>query len=110
MARKAEVHLQDDLDGGPADETVHFALDGQEYELDLSRTNAEKLRRALRPFITGSRKIPNKEPKTDAKRSAIRWNPDTPQIRKWAQINGYDVSDRGRIPRNIQEAYYAAAR
>lgn len=110
MARKVEVHVQDDVDGGPADETVHFALDGQEYELDLSRANAEKLRRALHPFIIGSRKVSNKAPKTGAKRSAIRWNPDTPQIRKWAQINGYDVSERGRIPRNIQEAYYAAAR
>ena len=40
MAQKVEVHLEDDLDGGPADDTVTFALDGKDYEIDLSTANA----------------------------------------------------------------------
>jgi hypothetical protein len=51
MARKIEVLLVDDLDGGTADETVTFSLDGAHYEIDLSSDNAKKLRSALQPFV-----------------------------------------------------------
>ena len=44
MARKVQVLLVDDLDGGAADETVSFALDGASYKIDLSSINAKKLR------------------------------------------------------------------
>ena len=40
MAKRTVVVLEDDLDGGPADETVTFALDGVSYEIDLSSSNA----------------------------------------------------------------------
>jgi hypothetical protein len=40
MAQKITVTLEDDLDGGPADQTVRFGLDGAEYEIDLSISNA----------------------------------------------------------------------
>jgi hypothetical protein len=56
MAQKITVELQDDLDGGPADETVRFGVDGAEYEIDLSKKNAAALRRKLAPFIEHSRK------------------------------------------------------
>ena len=58
MAQKVEIHLEDDLDGGPADHTLTFALDGKDYEIDLSDANAEKLRKALRPFVAAARKAP----------------------------------------------------
>jgi hypothetical protein len=32
MAQKITVELQDDLDGGPADGTVRFGVDGAEHE------------------------------------------------------------------------------
>ena len=51
MARTLVVTLTDDLDGGDADETVTFGLDGKSYEIDLSEANAEKLRKALAPFV-----------------------------------------------------------
>ena len=56
MAQKVEVRLEDDLDGGPAEHTVTFALDGKDYEIDLSNSNAEKLREALRPYVATGRK------------------------------------------------------
>jgi hypothetical protein len=51
MAQKITVTLEDDLDGGPAAETVRFGLGGAEYEIDLSKKNATAFRRQLAPFI-----------------------------------------------------------
>ena len=56
MAQKVTVELEDDLDGGPAEETVRFGVDGSEYEIDLSKKNAAALRRKLAPFIDHARK------------------------------------------------------
>jgi hypothetical protein len=40
MATKITVALEDDLDGGPAEETLRFGVDGSEYEIDLNKKNA----------------------------------------------------------------------
>ncbi len=55
MAKTVIVKLTDDIDGSDADETVHFALDGRSYEIDVSTANAAKLRDALRPFVERAR-------------------------------------------------------
>ena len=55
MAKTVIVKLTDDIDGGDADETVHFSLDGKSYEIDVNRANAGKLRDALKPFISKGR-------------------------------------------------------
>ena len=47
MAQRVEILLIDDIDETPADEKVRFALDGNNYEIDLSSENAAKLREAL---------------------------------------------------------------
>jgi hypothetical protein len=39
MAKTTIVQLTDDLDGGKADTTVSFGLDGVNYEIDLSEEN-----------------------------------------------------------------------
>lgn len=56
MARKVTVRLEDDLDGKSVAETVRFALDGVEYEIDLSRENARKLRSKLESYIQIARR------------------------------------------------------
>ena len=56
MAQKITVALEDDLDGGPADETVRFGLGGAEYEIDLNKKNAKAFRKQLAPFIEHARK------------------------------------------------------
>jgi hypothetical protein len=56
MAQKVTVELEDDLDGGPAEETVRFGVDGSDYEIDLSKKNAAAFRRTLAPFIEHARK------------------------------------------------------
>jgi hypothetical protein len=107
MAQKVEIHLEDDLDGGPADDTIQFSLDGRDYEIDLSNTNAEKLREALRPYAETGRKATRSGARGTRSRASGS-DPDTAKIRAWAKENGYEVSDRGRIHQTVKDAYYAA--
>ena len=96
MAQKVRIILEDDLDGGPADETIRFGLDGAHYEIDLSSANAARLRDAIR----------TRAPRGTA--APVKRNPETAAIREWAKANGHKVSDRGRIHQDIQDAYYEA--
>ena len=111
MAQKITVVLEDDLDGGPADETVRFALDGSAYEIDLSeidlsKKHAKALRRKLEPFISHARKA-GRRPRRQAGRSAAS-RERSDGIRAWARAHGIAVSDRGRIPASVAEQYEAA--
>ncbi|GAA2200851.1 Lsr2 family protein [Sinomonas flava] len=109
MAQKVQIILEDDIDGGKADETVRFSLDGSNYEIDLSSANAEKLRKALAEFISAGRKASVRgaaAPKARAASSSR--NSDSAKIRQWARDNGYNVNARGRIQAEIQEAYHKA--
>lgn len=106
MAQTVKIILEDDLDGGPADETVRFGLDGNHYEIDLSSDNATNLRDALAGYIAGARRESKRKPRATSSSSSK--NSDTAKIRKWAQENGHPVADRGRIHQHIRDAYYAA--
>lgn len=112
MAQTVKIILEDDLDGGPAEETVRFGLDGTQYEIDLSEDNAGKLRDAVRPFVAKARRAKDagKQPRSGGGRPAGKGNPDIPAIRKWAKEKGMPVSDRGRIHQDVQDAYYEAHR
>ncbi|CAM5619366.1 Lsr2 family protein OS=Streptomyces alboniger OX=132473 GN=CP975_19810 PE=4 SV=1 [Streptomyces alboniger] len=109
MAQKVQVLLVDDIDGGEADETVTFALDGKTYEIDLTTTNADKLRGLLEPYVKGGRRTGGRASGGRGKaRAASGGSQDTAQIRAWAKDNGYEVNDRGRVPQSIREAYEKA--
>ncbi|GAA1905876.1 Lsr2 family protein [Arthrobacter gandavensis] len=106
MAQKVKIILVDDLDGGSADETVRFGLDGSQYEIDLSNDNAKNLRAALKQYVDAGRKTGGRTGRprgTGASRSN-----EAAQIREWARSNGYTVSERGRVNSEIIEAYRAA--
>ncbi|MET9885975.1 Lsr2 family protein [Streptomyces sp. NPDC006430] len=107
MAQKVQVLLVDDLDGGEADETVTFALDGKTYEIDLTTANAEKLRGLLEPYTKGGRRTGGRAGAGRAKgrAAATSGHPDTAEIRAWAKAQGMSVNDRGRVPQDIREAY-----
>ena len=108
MAQKVQVLLVDDLDGGTADETVTFALDGVSYEIDLATNNAAKLRDAFGPWIGHARKVGGRSSaRVGASRSrASRGNAQA--IRDWAKAHGHNVSERGRISAEVKAAYEAA--
>ncbi|MCM6772021.1 Lsr2 family protein [Nocardia sp. CDC159] len=109
MARKVVVELVDDFDGkSPAEETVSFALDGVEYEIDLSLLNAGRLRAVFEPYTEHGRKL-GRGPRPAAPARPIAAREQTAAIRAWARKNGYDVSDRGRIQADVMAAYAKAA-
>jgi hypothetical protein len=115
MARQVITTLIDDLDGKPADRTVEFSLDGTSYTIDLSDANAGKLRKALDPFISagtrvgrgGSGRGPGRPPASGSGRAGNDRDQNK-AIRDWATQNGHQVSERGRIPQSITDAYRAA--
>ena len=104
MAQRVQVILEDDYDGGTAEETVTFALDGAEYEIDLSVDNAAELRDALAPWVAHARKTGGRR-KRGAKPVA---DTSTSEIRAWANANGLAVSSRGRVSSTVRQAYEAA--
>ncbi|HYB85409.1 MAG TPA: Lsr2 family protein [Streptosporangiaceae bacterium] len=106
MAQTITVELEDDLDGGPADETVRFGLGGTDYEIDLSTKNANAFRRQLAPFIEHARKA-GRGPRRRPGRAAPS-REHSADIRAWAKDQGITVSDRGRIPTSVTEQYQAA--
>ena len=116
MAQRVQIILEDDYDGGEADETVSFALDGAEYEIDLSSANAEKMRTELAGWIGHARKTGGRRRRTPVtgggSSSKAADSTDvagsTSEIRAWALANGHEVSSRGRVSSEIREAYARA--
>ena len=115
MAQKVDVRFVDDLDGSEASGTVTFALDGRAYEIDLSDDNAAKLRDSLATFIAAARRTGSR--RSRSQRSSTSEAPAAPArpsreataaIRTWARENGHEVSERGRIPKAVIEAYNSA--
>src|SRR4051812_35793430 len=114
MAKQVITLLTDDLDGGEADSTVEFGLDGVNYSIDLSEKNAGKLRKALDPYLA----VATRAGRAGVERGAVRRGgapagtgrasrEENQAIREWAGKNGYEVSERGRIPSSIVEAYHS---
>jgi Lsr2 len=104
MAQRVVVTLSDDLDGGAAEETIAFGLDGKSYEIDLSSANADKLRDALLPYLEAGRR--RSRSGKAYKRTSLTSDPAT--VRAWARSNGFDVPPRGRIPKKVYEAHTEA--
>ena len=106
MAQKITVTLEDDLDGGPADETVRFGIDSADYEIDLSKKHASAFRRKLAPFIEHARKAGKGQRRRPGRTAASRDRSGS--ILAWAKGQGIAVSERGRIPASVVEQYQAA--
>lgn len=118
MVQRVQIVLEDDFDGGAADETIRFGLDGATYEIDLSDANAAKLRETVDPWLTVARKTKGRRSRPATRtRSGSGGRSgsgsgmsrqELADVRAWAKANGYQVSDRGRIPASVQDAYRKA--
>lgn len=117
MARRIVHQLVDDLDGTVLEvgegETVLFSLDGVAYEIDLAAGNAAALRDALAPYVDAGRSVSSRGAGGGAATGTPRKRRRTGQqdysaVREWAKSNGYKVSERGRVPASVLEAYEAA--
>ena len=111
MAQQFQVQYIDDLDGsdlGSVANTISFAFDGREYYIDLSDENADKFREVMAPYVENGHRVTGTKAKPARKSASRSSSGETKAIREWARSNGYDVSDRGRIPADIMDAYAAA--
>jgi hypothetical protein len=112
VAQKIQTLFIDDIDGGAAEGTVRFALDGTEYEIDLNAKHTEELRSALGTYVSHARKVGGSARR--AGRAAGRASRgagsalNTTEIRNWAREQGYDIKDRGRVPADLVAKYQAA--
>ena len=107
MAQKVHIILEDDIDGGEAAETIAFGLDGTSYEIDLNKKNAAALRDALATYIGHGRKqSAGRRGRRPSSSSTSRHS--AREVRDWARANGFKVTDRGRVAREVQEAFDAA--
>lgn len=114
MAVRYETIYVDDLDGAEIEdgraETIEFAFDGKTYTIDLGEQNAAAFREAIQPYLSAARPADNGKKRAAKTRrsSSSTTKSETAKIRAWARENGHTVSDRGRIPADIMEAYRAA--
>lgn len=120
MAQKTIVTLVDDLTGEEAEDitTVEFALDGVTYEIDLDDKNSARLRDALAEYVAAARRTGGRRSNGRRRSGAGTGTPratspggydreTSKQIREWAKSQGFEVSDRGRVPNNVVEAWEA---
>lgn len=117
MARVTKVELVDDLDGGAADETVTFGLDGATLEIDLSSNHAGILRDILSDYVNAGRKSVTAGTGTSGRRQRAATSTGgqsnrehTQAIREWARKAGHTVKDRGRIPASVVTEFERAHR
>ena len=106
MAQKVNIVLVDDLDGTEATQTVTFGLDGTTYEIDLTDANADALREAVSGSVGHARKVTGG--RRGRKASGGSSSSNTKDVREWAKAQGMEVSERGRISADVQQAYDAA--
>ena len=104
MASRTIVLLEDDLDGSRADETIEFGIDGTTYAIDLSNSNATKLRSALHGYINKARKVSGKRSRSRNASTGV----DLKAVRAWAASNGIELSSRGRVPASVLQQYRSA--
>jgi Lsr2 len=107
VAQKTQVILIDDIDGGPATETVAFSLDGSAYEIDLTAANAGRLRDAFAPYVGAARRTGSRSGNARRSRRSAG-DGRTATIRAWAKDKNLKVNERGRIPADIVAQYDAA--
>ena len=108
VMRLVEMY-EDDLEGGRADVTVSFGLDGASYEIDLTNENAHQLRESLRPYVEAARTVSGQRSgrrRTTGRSASSGESPA--KVREWARANGHAVNERGRIPASVIAAYREA--
>lgn len=113
MATKTTIFLVDDLDGeSEAAETITFGLDGKQFQIDLSKEHAESLRLAVQPYMECARLAGSLRPgsglakaTSGSTRATLGYDPRL--VRSWALSQSMEVPARGRMKREVIEAYLA---
>jgi len=106
MAQRVSVVLEDDLTGGPAEQTIRFVFDGTDYEIDLNAKNAAAFGKQLTLYVEHARRTGRAQSRRPGRAAGSRQR--SGDIRAWAKEHGMAVSERGRIPASVVEQYNAA--
>jgi hypothetical protein len=105
MVKRVITTLEDDLDGSEANESISFAIDGAEYEIDLNSAHATELREAMIKYTAVARRTAGRARPARRPGAGIS---ETKAVRAWAIENGIPVNARGRIQADVMERYAAA--
>jgi len=111
MAKTETVVITDDIDGSPDAQTLRFAYQGQQFEIDLAENNHVAFLASLRPFIAAARVDPSRRRLRGTRaerRSGSSIPVDRASVRAWARKQGIDIAERGRIRADVLERYAAA--
>jgi hypothetical protein len=112
VARKVVVERIDDIDGTPIKngkgETIPFSVDGVDYEIDLKLKNAREFHKTLEFYIEHATRVGGRKRRSTTAVDPSQGRGQAKEIREWATAQGYELSARGRIPAQIEEAYNAA--
>jgi hypothetical protein len=118
MAERVTRQVIDDIDGTDitdgGGETIEFSVRGVSYRIDLSTRNLSKFDKALTPYINAAVQVsgdqrPRRRRATNSRSTKSKPGTSTSAVRAWATENGYTVSPRGRVPREVLEAFEEAA-
>ena len=113
MAKVTRVELIDDLDGTSLEdknaETVEFSIDGQSYVIDLSKTNAKMLREDFYKYTQKATKQTTRASSERKPSGSGRSAEELAHVRTWAKENGHEVNERGRIKKDILDAFDKAS-
>ncbi|NMO03682.1 Lsr2 family protein [Gordonia sp. TBRC 11910] len=109
MAKRTVVKYVDDLDGKAIADpvTVKFGIDGKSYEFDTSPAHAKQFQKVVDRYIKVARRG-GPAGVRHLTSGGARSKEQTQAIRDWARKNGHAVSDRGRIPASVVEAFDSA--
>jgi Lsr2 len=109
MAQKVITEFIDDIDGSPAERTFTFAVDGTNYEIDLSAENIAEFESAIGGFLESARKVKasgnGRRLRSAGASGGQQSREQTRAVRQWARQHGHNISNRGRIPTSIQQAF-----
>ena len=112
MATKHIAQLTDDLDGSVIEDgegkQITFSIEGRAYEIDLSANNADKFYQALTPYVDAARSVKSGASARAGQTVRLKSDLDLGAVREWARANGHTVSDRGRVPATVIDAYKTA--
>jgi Lsr2 len=110
VAQQIQTLFIDDIDGGEAEGTVRFGLDGTDFEIDLSSAHSAELREALSAYVTHARRVSGSARRATRGHGTARPALDIAKVRVWAKENGFDIKDRGRVPADVVASYQGATR
>ena len=109
MATQTTVTITCDICGGTKDaRTRTITLDGRALEIDLCGKDARGLDKVAGKYVPAARKLTTSRRSASSGHRTVGDRQRSADIRSWARTQGFELSDRGRIPANVEQEYDAA--